>query len=417
MFRIFFAYFLLCSGLTSFSQVGIGTNAPSYPLSLGGNTSRVVGMERNTTANTAGNDLTILAGGATSNCTNLNGGNLILSSGIATGLGSSAISFKTFPSGSSGTADNTSLERMRILGNGKVGIGTSLPTTALHIENGNVITGGNPGDNNVPSVYIYNSNNNSTLAHSLLSIRTNGNAGGNPYLSFDVSGVKGHSIGIDNADAEKLKFYPFWDFPTASVPTMTMTTDNLVGIGTASPSSKLDLFHNGQTTLRITSTVSDNNGMILLNANTADNWSNNWHEFIYFQKQGTSIGAIAGSSNGTGVSYNTASDYRLKTDFKNFNGLDILKKLKVYDYAWIANNSRMFGFKAHELQEVVPYLVSGEKDKVDAAGNPVYQMVDYSKLTPILTKALQEQQDEILELRKEIQELRKMLQEVKRVIK
>jgi hypothetical protein len=417
MLRVSFAFFLLCCSLTSFSQVGIGTTSPTYPLSLGGNTSRVIGMERNTTASTAGNDLTILAGGATSGSSNLNGGNLVLSSGVATGLGSSSISFKTFPAGSSGTADNSALERMRILGSGKVGIGTSTPSTALHIENGNLITGGDPGNNNVPSIYLYNNNSSSTAAHSLLSIRTNGNGGGNPYLSFDVNGIKGHSMGIDNADAEKLKFYPFWDFPTASVPSMTMTTTGFVGIGTASPGTKLDIASADNITLRITSTTTDNNGMVLLNADNPNNWSADWHEFIYFQKQGTGIGAIKGSNNGAGVSYSTTSDYRLKTDYQNFNGLAILNKLKVYDYAWKSTNSRMFGFKAHELQEVVPYLVSGDKDEVDAIGKPVYQMVDYSKLTPILTKAVQEQQAEILELKKEIQELRKMLQEVQRAIK
>jgi hypothetical protein len=51
----------------------------------------------------------------------------------------------------------------------------------------------------------------------------------------------------------------------------------------------------------------------------------------------------------------------------------------------------MYGFVAHELQEVIPYLVSGTKDAVDANGKIIPQSVDYSKLTPILVKAIQEQ--------------------------
>jgi hypothetical protein len=45
---------------------------------------------------------------------------------------------------------------------------------------------------------------------------------------------------------------------------------------------------------------------------------------------------------------------------------------------------------AHELAEVVPEAVVGEKDAVDAEGKPVYQGIDQSKLVPLLTAALQE---------------------------
>jgi hypothetical protein len=38
---------------------------------------------------------------------------------------------------------------------------------------------------------------------------------------------------------------------------------------------------------------------------------------------------------------------------------------------------------------VVPGAVTGEKDAVDAAGKPVMQAVDYSKLVPLLWAALQ----------------------------
>jgi hypothetical protein len=48
------------------------------------------------------------------------------------------------------------------------------------------------------------------------------------------------------------------------------------------------------------------------------------------------------------------------------------------------------GFIAHEAQAVVPEAITGEKDEVDADGNPVYQGIDQSKLVPLLTAALQE---------------------------
>jgi len=305
-----------------------------------------------------------------------------------------------------------SQKRMYIGPSGKIGIGTSSPTTMLHIENSNVIGTDDPSSNSVPSVYIYNNNNNSSTAHSILGIRTNGNGSGNPYMSLDINGVKGYSIGMDNADGEKLKFFSNWNFNVSQTPVITMTTDDKVGIGTSSPNHKLEINSSDTTSLKITSSVDDNNGMVILNANTGNNWNNNWHEFMVFQKQGNSIGGIRGDNNGAGVAYLTTSDYRLKTDFKNFNGIDLINKLRVYDYAWKENGTRMYGFKAHEIQEVIPYMSSGSKDSVDAKGNPVYQMVDYSKLTPVLAKALQEQQQIIQEQQLRIEKLEKMILEI-----
>ena len=113
-------------------------------------------------------------------------------------------------------------------------------------------------------------------------------------------------------------------------------------------------------------------------------------EFIFFRKEGSNIGSIAATNGGNMVVYNTSSDYRLKTDFKNYNGLDLVNKVKTYNYSWKSDNSRMYGFIAHELQEVLPYVVTGQKDAVDAEGKIIPQAVDYSKLTPILVKAVQE---------------------------
>ena len=45
---------------------------------------------------------------------------------------------------------------------------------------------------------------------------------------------------------------------------------------------------------------------------------------------------------------------------------------------------------AHELQEVLPNYVSGEKDAIIKDGNIKAQGVDYSKIVPILIKSIQE---------------------------
>ena len=74
-------------------------------------------------------------------------------------------------------------------------------------------------------------------------------------------------------------------------------------------------------------------------------------------------------------------------------------------YTFKSDGSWHDGFLAHELQELHPRAVIGSKDEVDEEGNPVYQGVDYSKLTPILTAALQEALTKIDELTARIEAL------------
>jgi cytoskeletal protein CcmA (bactofilin family) len=99
------------------------------------------------------------------------------------------------------------------------------------------------------------------------------------------------------------------------------------------------------------------------------------------------VGTIATS--GSATSYNTSSDYRLKEDLQDFNGLEMISNIPVYDYKWKVDESRSYGVMAHELQEVLPNAVSGEKDAEEMQG------VDYSKIVPLLVKSIQELKAEI----------------------
>ena len=103
----------------------------------------------------------------------------------------------------------------------------------------------------------------------------------------------------------------------------------------------------------------------------------------------TIVGSI--SVSGAATTYNTTSDYRLKEDVQPMVGAsDRVMALNPVNFSWKTNGSRVDGFLAHEAQEVVPEAVTGEKDAVDADGNPEYQGIDQSKLVPVLTAALQE---------------------------
>ena len=119
--------------ITSAGNVGIGTVNPTALVGLGGEVARTIQMERRTAANTAGNLLLLRAGGATVAATNRTGGDLFLSSGVATGTGSSNIFLQTATAGAAGTADRIPTTKVTILGNGNVGIGTAAPNWLLEV--------------------------------------------------------------------------------------------------------------------------------------------------------------------------------------------------------------------------------------------------------------------------------------------
>ena len=106
---------------------------------------------------------------------------------------------------------------------------------------------------------------------------------------------------------------------------------------------------------------------------------------------GTSqVGSVTVTS--TTTAFNTTSDYRLKENVTPVpDGIARLQQLKPSRFNFIADpDNTVDGFLAHEVQTVVPEAITGEKDEVDADGNPVYQVIDQSKLVPLLTAALQE---------------------------
>jgi hypothetical protein len=105
----------------------------------------------------------------------------------------------------------------------------------------------------------------------------------------------------------------------------------------------------------------------------------------------TTVGSISTTASAT--AFNTSSDYRLKNTIALMTGaLAKVALLKPVTYKWNVDGSDGEGFIAHELAEVVPNAVTGEKDAVDADGNPKYQGIDTSFLVATLTAAIQEQQ-------------------------
>ena len=282
-----------------------------------------------------------------------------------------------------------------ILENGNVGFGTANPTAKLNLSGGGIrihtgfgnsvarpaLNTSNIGNYEIRAVGGYSQAD--ATDDGFLRLSSGGGTNSNAQVSIDLSGY--------SQDAEMNNNIVM---RTKGIERVRIDQNGYVGIGTSSPAKKLHVQTADQTSVYIESTTSDNNGMLVLNANTNQNWANGWHEFLMFQNQGNTIGQVV-QTNASTINYASTSDYRLKTDFKSFKGLDLVNKIKTYDYAWKADSSRMYGVKAHELQQVLPYLVSGKKDALDKDGKIIPQTVDYGKLTPIIIRAIQEQDSTI----------------------
>jgi hypothetical protein len=123
-----------------------------------------------------------------------------------------------------------------------------------------------------------------------------------------------------------------------------------------------------------------------------------------FYYRGTAVGYIG--TTGTNTTYVTSSDYRLKEDVKPMEGaLSKVAALKPCTYKWKADGSEGEGFIAHELAEVCPLAVVGEKDAVNEDGSIDPQGIDPSKLVGLLTAAIQELKAELDEAKARIQTL------------
>jgi hypothetical protein len=113
-----------------------------------------------------------------------------------------------------------------------------------------------------------------------------------------------------------------------------------------------------------------------------------------FRSNGVTVGSI--SQDGTNTAYNNSSDYRLKESVQPLTGgLARVNALKPSIYKWKTNGKVGEGFLAHELAEVVPFAVTGEKDAVTKNGEIEPQQVDLSKVVPILVAAIKELSAEV----------------------
>ena len=135
--------------------------------------------------------------------------------------------------------------------------------------------------------------------------------------------------------------------------------------------------------------------------NNAKNVTTSTAHFNFFNPNGV-VGSI--STSGSATAYNTSSDYRLKENVVDLTGaLDRVDQLEPKRFNFIADeDTTVDGFLAHEVQDIVPEAVTGEKDAVDEDGNDIYQGIDQSKLVPLLVGAIKELRAEVNSLKAQI---------------
>ena len=151
--------------------------------------------------------------------------------------------------------------------------------------------------------------------------------------------------------------------------------------------------------------------------NTA--WSGSWVGFdekggLYGPSTGTIYISIRASSDIAGGRIFAISDIRKKENINQIDsGLDFVKNVKPVTFTWKTTNQFDSGFIAQDLLKTkYNYLVNMIPDEVEEyvddeikipAGTSC--LVNYNSIVPILTKAIQEQQEIINNLKARIEAL------------
>ena len=394
-------------------NVGIGTASPNYMLHLGGSAVGAVNGQ--------------LAFGDVAN----------VPSGLIQGYrvdGSYKGELRFLTSTSAGTVT----QRMVIDEDGYVGIGTTDPGAKLQINNASTVgtaasalSGLNPilyldaGQAAGRSIVLKNhtSGNNTVVG----ALRFAASPDGTNYSHASIEAKQNASAAVDTLE-----------FRTSSSNTQG-TTNNLamiiegtdVGIGTTSPSLKLDVVdanasrtwshysatvaafeRNGDSIVNIVSGNTGNASLWFGRSNSMvrgriryeqgndkmELWTTNSPK-AYIDSSGN-FHAIADV-----VAYSSSvSDIRLKDNINTIDSaLDKVKKLRGVEYTWNAGsrkNKKDLGVIAQEVEEVLPDIV--REHKMDFIDEQVYKTVDYEKITAVLIEAIKEQQKQIDELKNQL---------------
>ena len=336
-------------------------------------------------------------------------------------------------------------EAMRIDSSGNVGIGTTSPSTSLHVvgtitadthftssdSNATLSTSGSGGT-------IRFRPNGSTSTTGQVTVMSSGNVGigtDSPatklMLEHNNDGAVGGTIRIKDRDsqqdANQLTGAIEFESQDATIPTSGVSTAikafaasstggsyltiSTTDVSTSTLDERMRIDSSGNLLVGTTDSspfnnsanTSADNGIALGNAGNVYaarynfspldlNRTGSDGDIIALRKSGAIVGSISVTSSAT--TYNTSSDARLKDVTGEARGLEVINELNPVAYNWKADGKADEGLIAQEVQEIVPNAVSGSEEEH-------YQM-DYSKLVVHLVKAVKEQQTQIEALQSEI---------------
>ena len=289
------------------------------------------------------------------------------------------------------------------INNNNVGIGTSSPSSTLTVQaptSANPNTGGLSFKLSNGTTYFTIGVNNSTGDGAILS----GAGGGITFHTNSDMATTNERMKITSAGGVALTGNGNLDInPASGTANISLRSGNtyqgyieaisgggiLFGTG-ASATERMRLNSSGR--LFVGTTLGLTGRIVVMNDATTGisifDGSSNGSLLRFYNNSAVEIGSV--QTNGSSTTYSTTSDYRLKEDFKEINGLEKVLAVKVYDFKFKNSENRMDGVLAHELAEILPYAVIGQKDAVQENGDIQPQGVDYSLLVPMLTKAIQE---------------------------
>ena len=421
--------------LKSDGNVGIGTSSPG---------SRRLSVVKDTGITAGFNDITEFL-----DTTLGGGGSVSLNIGRANSsknLGKMA--FKYVSSGSNSNALNFGFydadNLMTIQAGGNVGIGETSPASILHIK-----------DNSAGPTQLSIQSNDFTRAEEInfLNPSTSAISGQikyytNPtveYMSFSTSnnsaavermritGAGALEIqGTATTGANKNAFITNSDTQTLIGSTQSAGTPKNMGFYTGA--IRMSILSTGEVVIGAPSTTTISTDAIhsLGSVNRPGLTAAMYARFVMQERTGKWISFVNGTPthygtiavSGSGVSYGSNSDYRLKENILDLtNSINKVKLLSPKTFNFIDRpDTTVTGFLAHEVQEIVSEAVTGEKDGTITTGNvindsdgtileqnitepekletgtsftviktePEYQQLDQAKLVPVLIGALKE---------------------------
>ena len=280
-------------------------------------------------------------------------------------------------------------ERMRIDSSGNVGIGAVATLGALHVTSSltDIVTFENTDAGTTGAqLFLYHNSSSPADGDRVGALAFQGKDDGGNHTTY--AGIRCLATDIsDGSEDGTLTFSCTRDGSFTEA--MRITSGGGVGINTTAPTGAF--------------TVQELSGQVMRSESSSSGTVTHL-QFVKVSGGAAQIGAITGTT--SSVSYTSGSDYRLKENvITDWDATTLLKQLKPSKFNFKDNQSEtVTGFIAHEVQEVLPYLVNGEKDGEDM------QSMDYAKLTPLLTKAIQEQQTLIETQQTTINDLKSRIQ-------